>query len=89
MAKTKFGFTRAGVMSLGVSGVTAPPDFGGSVNHISTRGADYAYHSTMSPPGFSDLATALNKIKKKQDETTRTTTRQKRWAYEAAHLTRS
>ena len=33
--------------------------FGQTVNPISTRGADYAHHSPTSPPGFSDLATAL------------------------------
>ena len=32
--------------------------FGRTVDPISTRGADYANHSTTSPPGFSDLATA-------------------------------
>ena len=37
-----------------------PPVLGRTVNPISTRGADYAHHSTTSPlPGFSDLATAL------------------------------
>ena len=30
---------------------------GRTVNPISTRGADYAHHSTTSPPGFSDFAT--------------------------------
>ena len=35
--------------------------FSWAVNPISTRGADYAHHSTMyePPPGFSDLVTAL------------------------------
>ena len=37
----------------------SPPMFGQTVNPISTRGADYARHSNMSPPKFSDLATAL------------------------------
>ena len=32
---------------------------GRTVNPISTRGADYAHHSTTSPLGFSDIATAL------------------------------
>ena len=40
-------------------GALAPPVFGQTVNPISTKGADYAHHSTTSPPGFSDLATAL------------------------------
>ena len=33
--------------------------WGQIVNPISTSGSDHAHHSTMSPPGFSDLATAL------------------------------
>ena len=36
-----------------------PPDFGRSVNPISTRGADYAHHSTTCPPGFLALAAPL------------------------------
>ena len=43
----------------GLGGALAPPVFGQSVNPISTRGANYAHHSTTSPPGFSDLATGL------------------------------
>ena len=45
---------------VGAGGASAPPVFDRSVNPISTRGADYALHSTTSPPGFSDLATALD-----------------------------
>ena len=30
----------------------AHPEFGSSVNPITTRGADYAHHITASPPGF-------------------------------------
>jgi hypothetical protein len=41
-------------------GAKAPPVFGQTVNPISTRGVDYAHHSTTSLPGFSDLATALS-----------------------------
>ena len=43
----------------------SPPVFGKTVNPISTRGTSYAHHNTMSPHGFSDLATDLdgNKIK--------------------------
>ena len=37
----------------------APPDFGRSVNPISTRGTDYAHLITTGTPGFSDLPTAL------------------------------
>ena len=45
----------------GAGGASAPTIFDRSVNPISIRrgGADYAHHSTTSPPGFSDLATAL------------------------------
>ena len=35
------------------------PDFGRSVNPISTRGTDYAHLITTGTPGFSDLPTAL------------------------------
>ena len=35
----------------------APPDFGRSVNPISTRGRDYALLITTGTPGFSDLLT--------------------------------
>jgi hypothetical protein len=34
----------------GGRGALAPPVFGQTVNPISTRGADYAHHSTTSPP---------------------------------------
>ena len=34
-------------------------EFGGSVNPITTRGADYAHHITASPPGFENPAAAL------------------------------
>ena len=37
----------------------APPDFGRSVNPISTRGTDYAHLIITGTPGFSDLPTAL------------------------------
>ena len=43
----------------GPSQAGGAPLFGRSVNPISTRGADYAHHSTTSPHGFSDLATAV------------------------------
>ena len=36
----------------------AHPDFGRSVNPISTRGTDYAHLITTGTPGFSDLPTA-------------------------------
>ena len=38
----------------------AHPEFGVSVNPITTRGADYAHHITASPPGFENPAAALN-----------------------------
>ena len=38
----------------------AHPEFGSSVNPITTRGADYAQRITASPPGFENLAAALN-----------------------------
>ena len=37
----------------------AHPDFGRSVNPISTRGTDYPHLITTGTPGFSDLPTAL------------------------------
>ena len=37
----------------------AQPEFGSSVNPITTRGADYAHHITASPPGFGNPAAAL------------------------------
>ena len=41
--------------------VLALPEFGSSVNPITTRGggADYAHHITASPPGFEIPAAAL------------------------------
>ena len=40
-------------------GALEPPDFGRSVQPISTRGTDYAHLITTGTPGFSDLPTAL------------------------------
>ena len=37
----------------------AHPEFGSSVNPITTRGADYAHHITASPPGFEIPAAPL------------------------------
>ena len=48
-----------GCRKRGAEGASAPPIFGQTVNPIATRGADYAHHSTTSPPVFSNLATAL------------------------------
>ena len=38
----------------------AHPEFGCSVNPITTRGADYALHITASPPGFENPAASLH-----------------------------
>ena len=35
------------------------PEFGSSVNLITTRGADYAHHITTSPPGFENPMASL------------------------------
>ena len=40
----------------------AHPEFGTSVNPITTRGADYAHLITASPPGFENPATSLNYV---------------------------
>ena len=40
----------------------AHPEFGSSVNPITTRGADYAHHITASPPGFENPAAALERV---------------------------
>ena len=50
---------QSGLSQTGDWGYFSPSVFGQTVNPISTRGADYAHHSTTSPPGFSDLGTAL------------------------------
>ena len=39
--------------------VLAHPEFGNSVNPITTRGADYAHHISASPPGFENPAASL------------------------------
>ena len=46
-------------VSRGVVPGCAHPDFGRSINPISTRGTDYAHLITTGTPGFSDLPTAL------------------------------
>ena len=51
---TRYGGTGEG------RGAHAPyPNFGRSVNPISTRGTNYAHIITTGTPGFSDLPTAL------------------------------
>ena len=52
----------SGPSQVGGWGDFSPPVFGQTVNPISTRGADYSHHSNPSPPGFSDLATALTDL---------------------------
>ena len=45
----------------------AHPEFGISVNPITTRGADYAHHITASPPGFENPAAALWSCQRKDE----------------------
>ena len=40
----------------------AHPEFGSSVNPITTRGADYAHHITASPPGSENPVASLTII---------------------------
>ena len=40
----------------------AHPEFGSSVNPISTKGADYAHQITASPPQFENPAASLKRI---------------------------
>ena len=44
---------------LGFFSPPPPQVFGRTLNPISNKGTDYTNHSTTSPPGFSDLTTAL------------------------------
>ena len=44
----------------GAGDVMAPPDFGRSVNPISTWGIDYFHLITTGTTGFSDFPTALH-----------------------------
>ena len=52
-----------GYISAAASGWTgwalAHPEFGSSVNPITTKGADYAHHITASPPRFENPAAYL------------------------------
>ena len=57
-----FQVTLRAVASGGAGGAQASPVFVRTVNPISTRGAEYVHHSTTSPPGFSNLATALTLV---------------------------
>ena len=49
-----------GVVPRVAGAAMAPPDFGRSVNPISTRGTDYAHLITTGTTGFSELPTALD-----------------------------
>ena len=60
MMKVPILTTLRPVASGGAGGARAPPLFVRSVNPISTRGGTLSPPSTMCPPGFSDLATALD-----------------------------
>ena len=51
--------TYAVLLLVGGQGGQAHPEFGSSVNPITTRGADYAHHITASPPRFENPAAAL------------------------------
>ena len=50
---TTYGTRSVGAGGAGVAAVT--PDFGRSVNPISTSGADYSHHITTPPPDFQTL----------------------------------
>ena len=49
---------------VGGQGGLAHPEFGSSVNPITTRGTDYAHHITASPPGFENPVAYLKKLGK-------------------------
>ena len=53
-----FHYTK-GVIPGGAGGAMAPPDFGRSVNPISTKGGRLCPSNNAGTPGFSDLPTAL------------------------------
>ena len=54
------GYSAVMPLNNGLAGwALAHPEFGSSVNPITTRGADYAHHITASPPGFENPAASL------------------------------
>ena len=60
-SKSIFGqkVTRSDAASGWAGWALAPLEFGSSVNPITTMGADYAPHSTASPPRFEKPAASL------------------------------
>ena len=59
---SKYHLSRGAARGGGAEGAGAPPEFGRSVNPIQIRGADFAPHTTASPPGFKKLSTPLHMI---------------------------
>ena len=60
-----------GCLKRGAGGAGPPPVLGRTVKPISTRGADYAHHSTTSPPNFQTLrrpCTCMENLKSIKDE---------------------
>ena len=56
-------YTHSSAAASGWAGwALAHPEFGSSVNPITTRGADYAHHTTASPPEFENPAASLSWI---------------------------
>ena len=59
----KFQSICSAVASRWAGWALAHPEFGSSVNPITTRGADYAHHITASPPEFENPAASLPYIR--------------------------
>ena len=59
LAPNALGFTCSAAASGWAGWALAHPEFRSSVNPITTRGADYAHHTTASPPGFEIPAASL------------------------------
>ena len=58
-----------GVARGGAEGALAPPEFGRSVDPIQTRGADYAPHTTASPPRIQKaIYTSDNNVQKRKED---------------------
>jgi hypothetical protein len=56
---TKNSYKQSAVVPGDAGGAMAPPDFGRSVNPISTKGVRLCPPNNNGTPGFSDLPTAL------------------------------